>query len=100
MSISLSHFRYTIDFLTEEDLHAKVMSIDIYQMPESLDILVQWYDESEMEYRFFLNEKETIEALQYVHETNYACHLLGKGYADRQIYDDKRWEEEKAAKEE
>ena len=99
MSLSLSCFFRAIDFIYNEDMRANLVAVDFYQMQESIDILVTWLDESETELRFFLDKEETAKALEYVHQVENLFSILNRGYADRQIYDDERWEQEQAAKE-
>ena len=76
MSISLHHFKGILNSLTEADLHAQIISIEIFEYPEYVTIDVQWYDGSEMSYKFFLNEEETWEALEYAHSFNYNVHMF------------------------
>lgn len=76
MSISLHHFKGILNSLTEADLHAQIMDLDIFEYPEYLEIMVRWYDGSEMSYKFYLNEQEAYEALSYAHENCYNVHMF------------------------
>lgn len=91
MSISLSHFKQTLNFVSEEDLRAKVIGMDIYEYPEYLSIDVTWYDNSEEEYKFYLADHEKWQALAYAHEMCSNVHLWSD-YSCRAIYDDAYYE--------